>query len=77
MDAELTKKALGDEAPVTCRFADTLQDAFEETKASLGDKAKTDEDVLSYIAFPQVYEKFVKTREEKLENRAKYTIEAM
>ena len=77
VDAELTKKALGDEQPVTCRFADTLSDAFEATKAELGDKAKTDEDVLSYIAFPQVYEKFCEKRDAKLENRAKYTIETM
>ncbi len=77
VDAALTKKALGDEAPVTCRFADTLEDAFEATKKELGDKAKNDEDVLSYIAFPQVAEKFFEKREAKLENRVKYTIETM
>jgi oxaloacetate decarboxylase alpha subunit len=43
----------------------------------LGDRAQSDEDVLSYIAFPQVAEKFFADREKKMENIAKYTIEAI
>ena len=35
------------------RFADSLEPEFEKTKKELGDKAKSDEDVLSYIAFPR------------------------
>ena len=52
INPELLKKVLGDEKPITCRFADTLEPAFEKAKAEIGDKAKSDEDVLSYIAFP-------------------------
>ncbi len=74
VNAELQKKVLGDEEPIQCRFADMLEPAFDKTKAELGDIAKSDEDVLSYIAFPQVAEKFFDQRREKEENRASYTI---
>ena len=71
---KLQKQVLGDEQPVTCRYADLLEPEFEKTKAKLGDIAKCDEDVLSYIAFPQVAEKFFEARRAKEENVAKYTI---
>ena len=45
------------------RFADTLEPMFEKTKRELGAKAKSDEDVLSYIAFPQLAEHFFARRE--------------
>ena len=57
------------------RYADSLEPAFEKTKKELGDKARSDEDVLSYIAFPQVAEKFFAAREEKESNTVNYTIE--
>lgn len=71
---ELQKLVLGDEAPFTGRFADTLEPAFEATKAELGSKAKSDEDVLSYIAFPMQAEAFFEKRDEKERNTFKYTI---
>ncbi len=74
VNEELRKKVLGDEQPVTCRYADLLEPEFEKTKAKLGDTVKCDEDVLSYIAFPQVAEKFFEARRAKEENVAKYTI---
>jgi oxaloacetate decarboxylase alpha subunit len=43
----------------------------------LGERATSDEDVLSYIAFPQVAEKFFTEREKRMENIVKYTIEAI
>ena len=45
------------------------------SKKELGDKARSYEDVLSYIAFPQVAEKFFAAREEKESNTVNYTIE--
>ena len=45
------------------RFADSLEPEFEKTKKELGSVAKSDEDVLSYIAFPQVAMAFFKDRE--------------
>jgi len=72
---ELVKKILGDEKPIECRPADLLEPEFEKTKEMLGERATCDEDVLSYIAFPQVAEKFFEERERRLANIVKYTIE--
>ncbi len=71
---ELQKLVLGEDKPYTGRFADTLAPAFEEAKAELGDKAKSDEDVLSYIAFPMQAEAYFAKRDEKERNTFKYTI---
>lgn len=65
VNKELQKKVLGDTEPITCRYADLLEPIFEKTKKELGDTAKSDEDVLSYIAFPAQAEKFFKKRDEK------------
>lgn len=59
---ELVKAILGDEQPITTRFADTLKPIFEETKAKVAEYAKTDEDVMSCIIFPQVAEAFLRKR---------------
>lgn len=74
IDPELLKKVLGDEKPITSRFADTLEPAFESTKNELTGIARNDEDVLSYIAFPQIAEKFFKEREERESKVVSYTI---
>ncbi len=77
VDADLQKQILGDEQPLTCRYADTLEPAFEKTKAELGETARCDEDVLSYIAFPQVAETFFRHRKEKEEKTVRFTIEKL
>ena len=74
INADLLKQILGDEKPIEGRFADSLAPAFEQTKAELGSKAKSDEDVLSYIAFPMQAEAFFEKRDEKERNTFKYTI---
>ncbi len=71
---ELQKLVLGDEAPFTGRFADTLAPGVEEARAYLGDRATCDEDVLSYIAFPAQAEAFFEKREELKKNTFSYTI---
>lgn len=75
VDSELQAKVLGEEAPISYRPADDLAPEFESTKKKLGDMAKSDEDVLSYIAFPAVAEKFFANRKVKEENTMHYTIE--
>ena len=75
VDENLRKQVLGDEQPVTCRFADLLEPGFEKYKAEIGDLARTEEDVLSYAAFPQVAEAFLERRKEREERAVKYTIE--
>ena len=71
---ELQKLVLGDEEPFTGRFADTLAPGLEEAKEYLGDKAKSIEDVLSYIAFPAQAEAFFEKRETLKKNTFAYTI---
>ena len=75
IDPKVQKRILGDEKPLTGRYADTLEPAFEKTKAELGDTARSDEDVLSYIAFPQLAEAFFEKRQADEEKVVKYTIE--
>ena len=74
IDPEIRKQILGDEQPLTGRYADTLEPVVEKTREKLGDLAKTDEDVLSYIAFPNLAEKFLEERKAKEENVVTYTI---
>ncbi len=75
VNEELRKKVLGDEKPIDCRFADLLEPGFDKAKAEIGELARSDEDVLSYVAFPQIAEKFLKNRAEKEKNTVHYTIE--
>jgi len=74
INAEIQKQILGDEKPLEGRYADTLKPIVEDTRKKLGDLAKCDEDVLSYIAFPNLAEKFLEERKAKEENVATYSI---
>ncbi len=74
VNPEVVKLALGDEKPVKGRYADTLEPVFESTKKELEGTAKNDEDVLSYILFPQVTEKYFDARRAAEEKIVKYTI---
>ena len=74
IDADIQKQILGDEQPLTGRYADSLAPVVEDTRKKLGDLAKTDEDVLSYIAFPNLAEKFLEERKAKEENVVTYSI---
>ncbi len=74
---ELKRIVLGDNEPFTGKYADTLEPSFEKTKKELGKRAECDEDVLSYIAFPQLAEKFFEQREEKKRRTFNYSITAV
>lgn len=74
INPEIQKKILGDEKPMTGRYADTLEPVVEKTRKQLEGVARSDEDVLSYIAFPNLAEKFFQERKEKEENTATYSI---
>ena len=75
IDPEVQAKILGDEKPIKGRYADTLpKDIFEKAQAELGDTARCEEDVLSYISFPPVAEKFFAQRKEQEEKKVKYSI---
>ncbi len=74
INEEIKAQILGDTKPVDGRYADTLEPVVEKTRAKLGDLAKTDEDVLSYIAFPNLAEKYLEERKAKEENVVTYSI---
>lgn len=75
IEEALKKKVLGEEEPIQGRYAESIQPEFEEAKAYLGSLATCDEDVLSYIAFPQQAEAFFRQREEKQALVVNYTIQ--
>ena len=78
IDPEVRAKILGEEKPIEGRYADSLPtDTFEKTAEKLGDTAKCEEDVLSYIAFPAVAEKFFDNRRAEEEKKVRYSIEAL
>jgi oxaloacetate decarboxylase alpha subunit len=71
---ELKQKVLGGAEPITVRYADLLDPAFDTAKEQLGDTAHSDEDVLSYIAFPQIAEKFFAERAKRELQTVTYTL---
>jgi oxaloacetate decarboxylase alpha subunit len=71
---EVLKKVLGNDKPIAGRYADSLAPVFEETKKQLSGIAKSDEDILSYVLFPQVAEKYFAARKAKEEKIVRYTI---
>ena len=74
IDPEIRQQILGDEQPLTGRYADSLAPIVEPTRQKLEGIAKSDEDVLSYIAFPNLAEKYFAERKAKEENCVTYTI---
>ena len=78
INPEIQAKILNGEKPIVGRYADTLPtDTFEKAEAKLGDMARCEEDVLSYISFPQVAEKFFEQRKAAEEKVVRYTITEM
>ena len=74
IDPAIRESILAGERVVEGRYADTLAPVVEDTRKKLGDLAKSDEDVLSYIAFPNLAEKFFEDRKAKEENICTYSI---
>ncbi|MDD6160189.1 MAG: oxaloacetate decarboxylase subunit alpha, partial [Oscillospiraceae bacterium] len=79
VDAELQKRVLeeaGMDKPVDCRVEDKKRtgEEFKAARKELGDLARCDEDVMSYICFPDQARKFLEGRKAREENIATYTI---
>ncbi|MBP7402600.1 MAG: pyruvate carboxylase subunit B [Clostridia bacterium] len=74
LDETLVRSVLGEDKPITGRYADTLAPEFDKAKAALAGIAESDEDVLDYLLFPQIAEKFFAARAEKRSNRATYSV---
>ena len=76
INEEVRAKILKGETPIEGRYAATLPaDAFEKAEAALGGDARCEEDVLSYISFPQVAENYFAARRAAEENVCNYSIE--
>ena len=75
IQARVLKEA-GMEAPLDCRDEDSKRtgEDFAKAKEALGDLAKTEEDVMSYICFPNQAVKYLEGRKAKEENMATYSI---
>jgi oxaloacetate decarboxylase alpha subunit len=74
INEEIRKKIIGDDEVITARPADLLEPEMEKNIAEIGDMAKSTEDVLSYVLFPQVAKKFF---EDKLKpNKKEEVIES-
>ena len=75
---ELEEKILGAGGkPTDCRIEDSKRTGEEVAKAkeALGDLARSEEDLMSYICFPDQAMKFLQDRKAREENIATYTIE--
>ena len=77
VNEDVRKQILGDAELIKGRYADTLEPEFEKAKAEIGNKAKSDEDVLSYIAFPAQAEKFFDYREEMKDKTYTYEFKSV
>ena len=79
VNAELEKRILtesGMEKPLDCRVEDSKRtgEDFAKAKEALGDLARCEEDVMSYICYPDQTVKFLEGRKAKEENKVTYTI---
>ena len=79
VDADLQKRILaeaGMEAPVDCRDEDSKRtgEDFAAAKEALGDLARCEEDVMSYICFPPQAVKYLEGVKAAEENKVTYTI---
>lgn len=79
VNADLEKRILdeaGMSAPQDCRVEDSKRtgEEFAKAKEALGDLAKSEEDIMSYICYPAQAEKFLEDRKAKEENKVTYTI---
>ena len=60
---EVQKKCIGDEKPITCRYADMIEDELPKFEKEVEAYKEQDEDVLSYALFPQVATEYFKYRD--------------
>jgi len=79
VNAELEQRILaesGMDKPLDCRVEDSKRtgEDFAKAKEALGDLARCEEDVMSYICYPDQTVKFLEGRKAKEENKVTYTI---
>ncbi len=62
-NAEIQKKVIGNEEPITCRPADLLEPGLPQFEKDIAAYKQQDEDVLTYALFPEVAMDFFKYRD--------------
>jgi pyruvate/oxaloacetate carboxyltransferase len=62
IDEEVRKKIAPDAEPITDRPADHISPELDKAREEAGDLVKSDEDLLSYVLFPQVAQEFLAWR---------------
>lgn len=60
---DIKEKIIGKEEVITVRPADLLEPGWEKGKNEIGDLAESEEDIITYILFPQVALKFFEYRQ--------------
>jgi len=63
MEPDLKALLVNDAGSIECRPADLLAPGWEKAKMEIGDLAKSEEDILSYVLFPEVGRKFLEERQ--------------
>ena len=79
VNADLEKRILaeaGMDKPLNCRDEDCKRDGqdFVKAKEALGDLARNEEDVMSYICYPDQTRKFLEAKKAEAENIVTYSI---
>ena len=80
VNEELKVQVLGEGAqPIDCRIEDQKRtgEEMKDAAAARGDLARSEEDLMSYICFPDQTVKYLEKRKAQEENEAVYTIEEM
>ena len=62
-NAEIQKKVIGNETPITCRPADLIEPGLEKFEKAIAAYKQQDEDVLTYALFPEVAIDYFKYRD--------------
>lgn len=63
IDEDVRKKIVGSDEIITGRPADTLLPELENAKKELGDKAVSEEDIISYALFPKIFLTYLELKE--------------
>lgn len=69
IDEDLKNKVLNGDEGINCRPADLIENEFEKFKIESEKFAKNDEDVLSYILFPQIAKEFLERKYNQNDNQ--------
>ncbi|MCR4962844.1 MAG: pyruvate carboxylase subunit B [Firmicutes bacterium] len=65
IDEDFRKSLIGDEEVITCRPADLMEPQMESAQKEIGAWAEGEEDVLTYLLFPEQGKTFLKHKTEK------------